>query len=265
MQNGKGKQALITGASSGIGEVYARKLASLGYDLILTARRRDRLEAIAKELQDHFSIAVCVLPCDLSREEGMDLTAEKIRQTGNLAVLINNAGFGALGGFADCDAGKSLDMVAVHVTAATLLTRAALPGMRERREGIIINVASLGAFLPADGNVVYGATKAYLVAFSESLQIELKGTGVAVQALCPGFTRTGFHSTGEFSSTDLSYIPAFLWISAEDVVAQSWRAAGKKQTICVPGTIYRIAYTLRGPIAFIAKFRKSRINAPAKA
>ncbi|RPJ62696.1 MAG: SDR family oxidoreductase [Dehalococcoidia bacterium] len=257
MKIGIGKQALITGASSGIGEAYARKLASLGYDLILVARRKDLLEAIAKDLKDKFSVSVCVMPCDLAKADDMTVIEDKIRQTDNLSVLVNNAGFGFPGAFAECDEGKSLDMIAVHITAPTRLTKAALPGMITRKEGYIINVASMAAFLPSAGSVMYGATKTYLVSFSECLQIELQNSGVNVQALCPGFTRTGFHSTEELSNIDFSYLPPFLWTSADKLVEQSWRAAGKKQTVFIPGTIYRIAYLFRGLIAYIAKIRPS--------
>ena len=257
MKIGTGKQALITGASSGIGEAYARKLASLGYDLILVARRKDILETIAADLQTRFSVSVCVMPCDLAKEADVTSIVEIIGQTDNLTVLVNNAGFGFPGAFADCDEGKSLDMIAVHITAPTRLTKAAMPGMIARKEGNIINVASMAAFLPSAGSVIYGATKNYLITFSECLQIELQNSGVHVQALCPGFTHTGFHSTAELRSIDFSYLPPFLWTSADNVVEQSWRAAGKNHTVFIPGTIYRIAFLFRGLIAYIAKKRPS--------
>jgi short-subunit dehydrogenase len=250
------RSALITGASSGIGEAYAGKLASLGYGLILVARRRDRLEAVAAEMQSKYSVSACVLPCDLSTDEGIALVEDKIKQSADLAVLVNNAGFGTLGNFADVDSRKSLDMIQVHVTAATRLSKAALPGMIARRGGSIINVASVSALMPTAGNAIYSATKSYLVAFSRCLQDEVADCGIRVQALCPGFTRTGFHLVAEFEGIDFSGIPSFMWMSAGQVVEQSWKALGKKKVVFVPGLRNRVVYSLLGPVfALVARKR----------
>jgi hypothetical protein len=257
------KSALITGASSGIGEAYARLLASLGYDLILIARRADRLVTIARELEDSFGVAVTILQGDLCNENGLSTIEEKIRGTANLSALINNAGFGTLGPFADVNISKSLDMIALHVTAPTRLVKAALPGMLARREGIIVNVASMAPFLPVSGNVIYNGTKSYLIAFSECLQLEVESAGIRVQALCPGFTRTGFHSVDEYKNVDFSTIPAFLWMPAEKVAAQSWQALGKKQVIFIPGLINRLSCALFGGLLrYLA--RKRNAGPPAR-
>ena len=253
------KSAMVTGASSGIGEAYARLLASLGYDLIIVARRKDRLESIAKELQDKYGVLVTVLEGDLCNENDVSSIEKKVRSTANLSVLINNAGFGTMGQFVDVDISKTLDMITVHVTAPTRLIKAALPGMLARHEGNIINVASAAPFLPVSGNVNYNGTKSYLIAFSECLQLEVKDAGVRVQALCPGFTRTGFHSVDEFKNVDFSTIPAFMWMPAEKVVAQSWQALGKKKVIFIPGFINRIVCTFfSGLFRYIASKRPVR-------
>jgi short-subunit dehydrogenase len=256
------KSAMVTGASSGIGEAYTRLLASLGYDLIIVARRDDRLISIAKELEDKYGESVTVLQGDLCSEEDLSRVEEKVRGTANLSVLINNAGFGTLGPFVDVDISKSLNMIALHVTAPTRLVKAALPAMLSRREGIIVNVASMAPFLPVSGNVIYNGTKAYLIAFSECLQLEVESAGIRVQALCPGFTRTGFHSVDEYKNVDFSSIPAFLWMQAEKVVAQSWQAVRNKKVVFIPGFINRITCTLFGGLfRYLASKKAARTPA----
>lgn len=256
MISGKGRKALVTGASSGIGQAYAEKLASLGFDVLLAARRVDRLEAVAESIRGRFHVGASAHPCDLSVPEDVSLLEEKIARSGGISVLVNNAGFGTLGSFAACSLERSLEMVSLHVTAPTRLVKAVLPGMISRHEGVVVNVSSFAAFLPSYGNVVYSATKAYLTSFSSSLQLELHGTGIVVQALCPGFTRTGFHATPEFRAVDFSYIPKSLWMTPEQVVDISWRAVGKGEVVVVPGTVYRLAYLLRGPLSCITNRKK---------
>jgi len=246
MKNRLSKYAMVTGASSGIGEAYARLLASQGYDLILVARRKERLVSIAKELESQKGISATILPGDLCSENDLAAIEQIVRDTSNLSVLINNAGFGTLGPFADVDISKSLDMISLHVTAPTRLVKAALPGMLARREGIIVNVSSMAPFLPVSGNTIYNGTKAYLIAFSECLQLEVLNAGIRVQALCPGFTRTGFHSVEEYKDVDFSNIPKFLWMPAEKVAAQSWQAMRKKKVVFIPGFINRISCEIFG-------------------
>jgi len=256
MPNISSKSALITGASSGIGEAYARLLASLGYDLIIVARRKDLLSSIATGLENKFGIKVTALEGDLCNEKDLSTVEEKVRGDANLSVLINNAGFGTLGPFAEVDIGKTLDMIALHVTAPTRLIKAALPGMLARGEGNIINVASVAPFLPVAGNVNYNGTKSYLIAFSECLQLEVREAGIRVQALCPGFTRTGFHSVAEFKDVDFSTIPAFMWMPADRVVKQSWQALRKKNVVFIPGFINRLVCTFfSGLFRYIASKR----------
>ncbi|MBN1691552.1 MAG: SDR family oxidoreductase [Dehalococcoidia bacterium] len=244
MSNRLMKSAIVTGASSGIGEAYARLVASLGYDLIIIARRKDRLETIAAELEKEYDIAVSLMQRDLCNEKDISVVEEKIRSIENLSVLINNAGFGTLGLFADVDLGKSLRMINLHVTAPVRLVKAALPGMLARREGAIINVSSAAPFLPVSGNVMYNGTKSFLISFSESLEIEVKDAGIRVQALCPGFTRTGFHSVEEFKNVDFSTIPGFLWMSADKVVELSWKALGKRKVVFIPGVVTLLTCTI---------------------
>jgi short-subunit dehydrogenase len=189
--------ALITGASSGIGEAFARKLASLGYDLVLVVRRKERLDAIAGDLEGEHPITVEMLPGDLSKDGDISRIEQRIEALDTLTMLVNNAGFGTRDAFAGVGLEKSLAMIQVHVTASTRLVHAAIPGMIARRRGTLINVASPSAFVPLSNNTVYSATKSYLISFSECLLLEVADAGIKVQALCPGLTYTEFHDTDE--------------------------------------------------------------------
>ncbi len=224
--------ALITGGSSGIGAAFARKLAAAGYDLVLVARREDRLAALADELTQAHRVRVEPLPADLTLEADVERVAGRIADLPTLDLLINNAGFGAEGRFALADLDPQLAMIRLHVLASVRLTRAALPGMLARGRGGIINVASLAGFMALPGAATYCATKGYLITFSRALQDELRGTGVRVQALCPGFTRTEFH--GRQASSAASRVPGFLWMSADAVAEASLRALARGRTICIP-------------------------------
>ena len=225
------RTALITGASAGIGAEFARQLAAAGTALILVARRKEKLEALAAELTERHGVTIEVLPGDLMKDEDLKLVEGRIAAAGALDLLVNDAGFGGTGPFSKTEVGRFLAMIQVHAAASVRLTRAALDGMISRRRGWIINVASIAAFSPLSGPV-YSATKAFLVNFSENLQYELAGTEVRIQALCPGMTHTEFH---EVIGMDKSRIPGFMWMSARDVVRISLRTLGRRKVICVPG------------------------------
>jgi uncharacterized protein len=214
--------ALVTGASSGLGEEYLRQLAPRCRRIIAVARRGDRLEALAAELAG--VVPVEPLVADLATVEGQVRVVEALRQRGPVQLLVNNAGFGTFGPFAACDLDQELAMVRVHQDATLRLTRAALPFMREAGGGQLINVASIGAFLPMPSTAVYGATKAFLSAFSVSLQAEVRRDGIRVQALCPGLTRTEIHSRDSFAGFDASRLPPELWMEVDAVVAESLAA-----------------------------------------
>jgi len=238
------RTALITGASAGIGEEFARELAAAGSGLVLVARRKGRLEALAAELAERDGVTVEVLTADLSKDSDLEKVAGRMAQIQTLDLLVNNAGFGGTGPFSRSDAGRSLEMIRVHAAAPLRLTRTALEGMIARGRGGIINVASIAAFSPFSGPA-YSGTKAFLVAFSESLQFELAGTGVRVQALCPGMTHTEFH---DVIGMDTSFVPGFMWMSARDVVRASLRALGRRKVVCIPGWRNRlVAAPMRCP------------------
>lgn len=228
--------ALVTGASAGIGAVFARALARRGYDLILVARRADRLEALARELS---GVNVEALPADLASDEGMRRVEERIAAAANLELLVNNAGFGAGGLFWQADLDGQDAMHRLHILATLRLTHAALRGMVERRRGAVINVASVAGFTIAPGNISYNATKRWINSFTEGLYMELKmaGSPVKVQALCPGFTYSEFHDVANF---DRNTVPRGFWMQAEDVVEASLAGLERGKLFVVPGLGYKL-------------------------
>ncbi len=235
--------ALITGASAGLGAEFAVQLAQQGYDLLLAARRLDRLQTLADSIQHRKPVRIEVLSADLATDEGIQSVEQKIRACTNLSLLVNNAGFGLRGRFSTQPVEKHLAMIQVHVIASVRLTHAALPGMLSRQKGGIINVASMAAFLPLR-NSTYSSTKAYLVNFSEALESELGRKGIHAQALCPGFTYTEFHDTQELKGFPRSRLPRWLWLDADMVVRSSLNALGSGQVICIPGWQYKLVYLL---------------------
>jgi short-subunit dehydrogenase len=257
------KSALITGASSGIGAEFARQLAYQGYDLVLVARRKERLDNLASELHQEHSIHVEVLVADLTKEIEIQQLGKHIIEHEALDLLVNNAGFGMHGMFSDLDISKHIAMIYVHDIACVRLTHAALPGMLANNQGGIINVSSISGLVPI-GNITYGATKTFQVVFSETLQMELAGTGIKIQALCPGYTYTEFHDRQDLSGFQRSQIPKPLWTSVEQVVSESLRGLEKGKIIVVPGSLYRLFVSLgRGGI-FAPLFRNFAVRVRSK-
>jgi short-subunit dehydrogenase len=236
--------ALVTGSSSGLGEAFARRLAAERVDLILVARREERLRALAEELNKTFGVHVEVWPADLSTDEGIAGVAERIASRSDLTMLINNAGFGHGGSYARIDVKPQMDMIHVHVVATARLTKAVLPQMIERDRGAIINVSSVAAFAILAKRTMYNSTKAWINAFTRSIAEELRGTNVRIQALCPGFTVTGFHGTPELRKFHAEGIPKFLWGSADKVVQASLKALRRNKTVYVPGLLNRVMSVL---------------------
>lgn len=241
-------RAVITGASAGIGEEFARQLAAAGFDLTLVARREERLAALAAELSAAHGIRAEARAADLSRDGDIAALGDYLTGLPDLVLLVNNAGFGTRGTFTEVPLARTLDMIHVHVIASVSLSRAALASMEPRGRGAIINVSSIAGFFPSTGGVTYGATKAYLTAFSEALAAEVKDKGIKVQALCPGFTATEFHDVGDYQGFDRGQIPAPLWMPASDVVTASLAALGGDGVVVVPGARYKaIVAAAHGP------------------
>jgi hypothetical protein len=238
----KGKTALVTGASSGIGEVFARKLAEDGCNLIVTARRKELLERLACELSGKHGIDVEVIVADLERDEDVARLEERLAGSNAPDILVNNAGTGLNGVFVEIDIDSQLRLLKLHDVAILRLTHAALPGMTARGNGVVINVASVGGIIPVPYNVTYSATKAFLIMFTETLHEELKGTGVRVQALCPGFTHTGiFEAIGLERS-----IPWILWTNTDTVVNASLKGLRRGKVVVVPGFVNRFNVMVMG-------------------
>jgi hypothetical protein len=229
-------QAIITGATSGIGAAFARQLAAQGYDLVLAGRRAERLNALANELQQKYAITAEVLVSDLAQPGGIAAVEKCIDASPRLALLINNAGFGVPGHFTEIEIETQADMIQVHIMAVVRLTHRALQGMLARRHGAIINVSSLAAFIPPSmGSSIYGFTKSFLNAFSEGLRTDLRGSGVRIQVLCPGFTYTEFHDRPGFENFKRSSLPRIAWMTADQVAATSLKALQKDRLVCIPG------------------------------
>ncbi len=229
--------ALITGASAGIGAAFARILASHGYDVALTARRADRLEALAAEIRLRFGVEAYAIPADLADPAGVDAVLAGVEAQGRVVdVLVNNAGYGLPGTYATtswADQGKFLQ---VMLTSVCELAHKVLPGMIERRFGRIVNVASLAGLIPgAAGHTLYAATKGFLVKFSQSLHLENLSTGVHVSALCPGFTYSEFHDVNGTRAQVSQSLPTWLWLGADEVAASGYEAVEANRPVCVPG------------------------------
>jgi uncharacterized protein len=237
--------ALVTGASSGIGEVFARKLSKEGYRLILVARRKERLEKLAAELRNAEFLAA-----DLTVDSHLQAVEARIAAEPGLEFLVNNAGFGARGKMHESDLDAQDKMHRLHVLAVMRLTRAALKGMVERRNGGIINVSSVAGFLTTPNNVGYCATKAWMNSFTEGVYLELKAMAspVRAQALCPGFTYSEFH---DVVGMDRNSIPKALWLSPEAVVDASMRGLKENKLFVIPGWRYRLL------VAFLALLPRS--------
>ncbi len=230
--------ALITGASAGIGATFARKLADRGYDLILVARRADKLQALADELTKKNCRAE-VLAADLADDAQRQVVADRISAGPEVEFLVNAAGFGLRPLFHESDLAGQETMARLHVLAVMHLTHAALPGMVARNRGFIINVSSVAGFMHSPSNVMYCSTKAWLNSFSLGLDVELAGTGVYVQSLCPGFTYSEFHDVME---VDRGTVPKNWWLDADFVVEDSLRTLARKprKVICIPTLRYKL-------------------------
>jgi len=235
--------AVVTGASSGIGAVFARALAARGYDLALVARRQDRLRQMADELGNHFHANCTLLGADLTREAELRSVEEFLAGAANLQLLVNNAGFGTLGWFCEAPLESQDAMHRLHVLATMRLTHAALRNVTARGQGAIINVSSVAAFVPRPGSTSYYATKAWMNCFTEGLYLELKTSGsrVRAQALCPGFTMTEFH---EVLGVDRKFISSAWWMPAEEVVEASLQGLEKGKLFVVPGWRYKLLVSL---------------------
>lgn len=229
--------ALVTGASAGIGAAFARTLAAQGHNLVLTARRAKRLEALAAELRDHHGVDVLTLAADLADPATPAALEAALAARGlSVDILVNNAGYGLPGGFGDNGWSDQAAVLQVMLTAPCELAHHVLPGMRARGYGRIINVASVAGLTPG-GVGLYGPVKAFLIGFSQSLHQECAGAGIHVSALCPGLTWSEFHDVNGMREPLSRATPGWLWMDAETVVAAGLAAADANRVVCVPGAV----------------------------
>ncbi|HLW76468.1 MAG TPA: SDR family oxidoreductase [Bryobacteraceae bacterium] len=231
--------AAITGASSGIGATFARKLAARGYDLLLIARRQERLRSLAAELSDLHGIDAAFLTADLGADADLERVADRIEHEPRLSLFINNAGFGIHGFFHETDAHAQQQLHRVHIIATMRLTHAALANLVPRNAGGVINVASVAGFMQSPTSVTYCASKTWISSFTEGIAIEMsiKAPKVTIQSLCPGFTLSEFHDVVKM---DRSAIPASLWMPADFVVDQSLRDFDRRKLFSIPGWRYQL-------------------------
>ncbi len=258
------RRALVTGASAGIGQAFAEQLARDGWDLCIVARRRQRLEQLARRLRKQYGIGVAVVEADLTDSDALRHVEARIKRDRRLELLINNAATAYFGPFIDCDRGVEEKQIQLDVLAVVHLTHAALPGMLHRRRGAIINVSSVAALTPGPHYAVYAAGKSFVNTFTEALHFELSGSGVRFQALCPGLTRTDIF---ERAGADTSSLPEFLWMTPDDVVAASLADLECGTLICVPGIGYQALVSLGSVIpqeasGRIANFLNQRAVTP---
>ncbi len=223
--------ALITGASSGIGAVYADRLARRGYDLILVARNRQRLDALARRLTDETGRSIQILVADLTDPSGLASVEEVLHTDRSISLLVNNAGFGSASPLLESDVTRMSEMISLNVTALTRLTYAVAPGLAERGHGTIINIASVVGVAPEVLNGVYGGTKAYVLGFTRSLHHELTGKGVRVQAVLPGATATEFW---DVAGQPVSNLPSAIVMSATDMVDAALAGLEQGELFTVP-------------------------------
>jgi short-subunit dehydrogenase len=231
--------ALVTGASSGIGEAIARELASRGYALTLVARREDRLKALAGELAEQHGIEAETAKADLGDGGQRDRLATALEKSGRrVDILVNNAGFGAHGEFTRVSRERLTEMVRVNVEAVVDLTGRFLPPMAERGDGAVINIASVASFQPLPGSATYAASKAFVLSFSEAIRTEVRGEGVTVTAVCPGPVRTEFPEAAGMGAVE-DRTPGMVWMSPEDVAREAVDGAARGKRVVVPGALNR--------------------------
>ena len=252
--------ALITGASSGLGAEFARQLAAEGHQLVLVARRLDRLEDLITELQTQYPQRMEAISCDLAEVGAVaELMDEIATRELSIDILINNAGYSPKESFSQQTPQVVQAQLQVMVNTVTELCHAVLPYMTEKQWGRIINVSSLAAFAPPGKGTMYSAIKQYVLSFSQSLDMDVRSQGIRVTALCPGFTHTEFHDVMNVAEK-AKMIPEILWSDAADVVSASWKAVNSGQVVCMPGTLNNAIAVMSKRLPERVRYALGRIN-----
>ena len=234
------KTAIITGATSGIGASFAKILASKGYNLIITGRRKEKIQNLANELSKKYDIKIEVIIAELSNENDIKNFINQISKIKNIDILINNAGYSIYKNYSDTTISEIEKIVSVQILTVIKTISAVLPKMIHQGSGDIINVSSMGAILPIKKDSVYCGTKSFLNTFSESLYMEVRDKGIKVQALCPGLTRTDFHGKLNMNSNERNNLEKFKLMSPDYVADYSLKCLTKNKVICIPGSRKRI-------------------------
>lgn len=231
--------AIITGATGGLGEAFAHKLAQCHYDLLLTGRNTSRLQELKQIIEQQYNTQVKIISADLTVRDDLQRLIQAIHQLDNVEILVNNAGFGNHQNFFESDFADQEQLLQIHVAVTTRLVHEVVPRMVEKHKGFIINVSSLAAFLPSGESYFYCASKAFMVTFSECLHIDLKKMGICTQVLCPGFVNTGFHQH-QNTSKQVDY--QWLWMNPKDVIKSSLQSLDRQKVLCIPGFFNRCIY-----------------------
>ena len=253
--------ALVTGASAGIGAEFCRQLAAQGYQLVLVARRADKLQAIADELRNSHGANSLIITADLSKKEACEEIVKRLEDENvHIEYLVNNAGYGLPGSFHVPEWQEHTDFIQVMMTVVCELTYRLLPGMQERGRGFIVNVASVAGLVSSSaGHTLYGASKSFLIKFSQSLALENASKGVKVTALCPGFTYSEFHDVNNTREM-ISQLPDYLWLDAKDVVGDTLKAltAENVDPLVIPGRQYKFVVFTNRYLPWLAKILTRR-------
>jgi uncharacterized protein len=258
------RTALITGASAGLGKAFARLLAAEGHDLLLVARREERLRELASELAQSHGVRCEVLATDLSDPAAPRRIVDHATSLGlHIDVLINNAGASGKDPFSQTPWPQLHSELQVMITAVTELAHLVVPGMRERTYGRIINLSSLAALQPTGAGLLYTGIKSYVLHASQALDMELKPYGIHVTALCPGFTHTEFHQVMG-TDDDAGRFPEVLWQQPEEVVRAGWAAVNSGKPVCVPGAVNKILAASMRPVPLRAQYTLGRTLNPFK-
>lgn len=256
--------ALVTGASAGIGAAFAELLAREGHDLVLVARRADRLTELADRLTTEHGVSCTVLAADLTDPAAPEALMASIREHGlTIDVLVNNAGMSGSEAFADTSWSSLAGEIQLMITAVTQLAHLVVPEMKARGFGRIINLSSLAAFAPPGESLLYTGIKTYVLAMSQALDMELKPHGINVTALCPGFTYSEFHDVMG-SREAATKLPGFLWQEPEAVVREGWAAVNKGKPVCVPGAVNKVISHGMRPVPYRAQYLLGRSLNPFK-
>lgn len=229
------KTACITGATSGIGAAFAEKFAQLGYNLVVTGRQKEKIEAEAERIRQNYRVSVEVILAELSEAEGIKRVTDSMKRR-EIEVLVNNAGFGANSLYQVSDLSVMEQLAKVNVLAPMELIHAVLPGMVERGSGTVINISSESVYMIVPKNAVYSGAKSFLKSFIEGLHLDLMGTGVRVMAVCPGLTHTDFHEKMGMVKARQIDRGQIKWMSPGEVVETALRDLEKGKVICIPGT-----------------------------